>query len=343
MTRHGVLTYRSLEPSDVEALHQMVSHWSVVRQLGGWPWPPDRAFTEGRSKPYDGDGFVWGVFEDGALVGTLGVTRYRQWADIGYMFAPEVAGRGIATTAAGDAVDHAFATRDLPEIQGSTWHDNPASGRVLTKLGFRHWSTRYDRSKARGVPTLIHSYRLSRATWEAASHAPPRLNSKRLVLRPAVATDADWIAKAANDLSVSKWLTRVCHPYDRSDAVEFLAAIRAGELGLLWVIEEGAEPCGVVSIDTELGYWLRPECWGRGIMTEAARMAVDHAFTDPALAEIPSSHFVGNEPSRTILTKLGFEDTGPCQHHCLARGTEVDGRTMRLTRERWRRLSADAQ
>ena len=165
----GALTYRPLAPSDAERLHQVVSEWSVVRQLGGWPWPPDPAFTAGRCRPYEGDGFVWAVLEDGRLVGTIGVTRYRQWADIGYMYDSTAAGRGIATRAARAAIDHAFDTADLTEIQGSTWHDNPASGRVLQKLGFRHWSTRFERAKARRMPTLSFNYRLSRRTWEAMS------------------------------------------------------------------------------------------------------------------------------------------------------------------------------
>ena len=37
---------RPLGPADAADLHAVASHWAVVRQLGRWPWPPDRAFTE---------------------------------------------------------------------------------------------------------------------------------------------------------------------------------------------------------------------------------------------------------------------------------------------------------
>ena len=60
---------RSLHPSDVDDQHTIASAWSVVRQLGRWPWPPDRAFTTQRSVPYAGPGFVWGLRQDDRLIG----------------------------------------------------------------------------------------------------------------------------------------------------------------------------------------------------------------------------------------------------------------------------------
>ena len=156
------LTFRDLAADDFDALHGIALDWSVVRQLGGWPWPADAAFTRSRCRPFDGDGFVWAVCADGVLCGTLGVTR----GDLGYMFAPRFHGQGIATRAAGRAITHAFATTERAALTGSTWHDNPASFRVLQKLGFRHWHTCYTHAKARNCPTLVHHHRLTRADWE---------------------------------------------------------------------------------------------------------------------------------------------------------------------------------
>ncbi len=75
------ISYRNIEERDFDDLLALVSEWEVVRQLGGWPWPPDEAFTLGRSKPYEGDGFVWAICDDGRLVGSIGVTD----GSIGYM------------------------------------------------------------------------------------------------------------------------------------------------------------------------------------------------------------------------------------------------------------------
>ncbi len=156
------LKYRDIRPGDLTDLTEVASDWSVVRQLGGWPWPPEPEFTKSRCQPYDGDGFVWAICIDDKLYGTIGVTG----GDLGYMLNPVVHGKGIATKATEAAVAHAYATQDRDVITGSTWYDNPASARVLGKLGFVHWQTRYVRSKARGFPVLVHHRKLTRETWQ---------------------------------------------------------------------------------------------------------------------------------------------------------------------------------
>ncbi|MEL6841349.1 MAG: GNAT family N-acetyltransferase [Pseudomonadota bacterium] len=156
------LTYRNIRESDCDDMHAVASHWSIVRQLGGWPWPPDPAFTRSRSKAYEGDGFVWAICRDNRLIGSIGVTN----GDLGYMLHPDQHGQGIMTRATRRAVDHAFQTTDRDLLTGSTWYDNPTSARVLAKLGFVHWQTCYIHSKARGFPTLVHHRRLTRADWD---------------------------------------------------------------------------------------------------------------------------------------------------------------------------------
>jgi RimJ/RimL family protein N-acetyltransferase len=155
------LTYRSLNADDFVALHAMASEWSIVRQLGRWPWPAQAAFTRSRCKPFDGKGFVWAVCAEGRMIGTMAVTD----GELGYMFATDVHGRGIATKAAQDAVTKAFADDEFPALQASVWEDNVASAAVLRKCGFCHWQTRYTQSPAR-LPTLVHQYRLTRDTWD---------------------------------------------------------------------------------------------------------------------------------------------------------------------------------
>lgn len=149
------LTYRALCAQDFDAVHAAASDWSVVRQLASWPWPPNPDFTKSRCKPYGGNGFVWGICLDGDLVGTVAVTS----GELGYTVHPKAAGRGIMSQAAKAALDHACAHYGMKFFEASVWHDNPASKRVLEKLGFFHWQTRYEPSIARGTPTLCHFVR----------------------------------------------------------------------------------------------------------------------------------------------------------------------------------------
>ena len=156
------LTYRSLYPVDLHALHALVSHFEVVRQLASYPCPPERHFTRTRAQPYTGRGFVWGAFLQGRLIGTIGVTG----DELGYMFIPDVWGRGLATEACQTAVGRAFA-QGRDHLVAGVWADNLASIGLLKKLGFRIVEDDLTLNKARGVVVAGHGLRLDRADWQA--------------------------------------------------------------------------------------------------------------------------------------------------------------------------------
>ena len=57
--------------------------------------------------------------------------------ELGYLLGPEARGRGVATRALALLVAYAFAELGMARIQALVHPDNPASGRVLERLGFR--------------------------------------------------------------------------------------------------------------------------------------------------------------------------------------------------------------
>ncbi len=59
----------------------------------------------------------------------------------------------------------------------------------------------------------------------------------------------------------------------------------------------------------ELGFLLRPEFWGQGLATEAARAAVTHAFNVLGALAIFAGHHPKNSASQRVLQKLGFKRT----------------------------------
>ena len=97
------------------------------------------------------------------MYGSVAVTN----TELDYCLEPAFAGRGIMTQAASDAINHAFATRDITRIDAHVWDDNAASQKVLDKLGFFHWFSAYEYSNVRKMPTLSQSHRLMRADWTA--------------------------------------------------------------------------------------------------------------------------------------------------------------------------------
>ena len=162
--RSARLTYRALQPTDRDALHAIVSQRAVTRQLGHrWPWPADPDYTLTRSRPYRGDGFVWGIFRDGHLIGTIGITE----GEIGYLLDPAWHRQGLAEEACRLVLDRAFGPMGLAAVRAGVWADNAASLGLLAKLGFTITGGHDGTSALRPRTAPGHDLILTRATWQA--------------------------------------------------------------------------------------------------------------------------------------------------------------------------------
>ena len=62
---------------------------------------------------------------------------------------------------------------------------------------------------------------------------------------------------------------------------------------------------GVKSL--ELGYSLSPDCWGQGLMPEAAAELLRYGFQELGLEEIWCTHYKENHRSRRVIEKSGFQ------------------------------------
>lgn len=86
----------------------------------------------------DGTTFHHAITVDGVIVGVAGADRSDQHdlVEIGYWLHPAHIGRGIATSAAAELVEFAFALDGVRRVQ--IWHDeaNVASSGVPRRLGF---------------------------------------------------------------------------------------------------------------------------------------------------------------------------------------------------------------
>lgn len=91
-----------------------------------------------------GTGWVWSIFEDGQFRGVVGVESIARGrgaiqydrAELGYWIGRTYHGRGIATEAASAAVAFGFRALGLHKIVVRAATENPASLRVIAKLGF---------------------------------------------------------------------------------------------------------------------------------------------------------------------------------------------------------------
>jgi RimJ/RimL family protein N-acetyltransferase len=127
---------------DAPALAAAIADERIVRNLATAPWPFRLRDAEAfLASPRDPVLPSFLVFErtDGAprLVGSCGLGRRPSGAvEMGYWIARPHWGRGFATEACAALIDIAR-TLGLPRLEASHFLDNPASARVLEKLGFQ--------------------------------------------------------------------------------------------------------------------------------------------------------------------------------------------------------------
>jgi RimJ/RimL family protein N-acetyltransferase len=128
-------------PEDAPALAAAIADESVVRNLAAVPWPYSLRDADAfLACPRDPILPSLLIFERGSgapqLVGSCGLGRRPSGSvEMGYWIARPFWGCGYATEACGALIDIARAL-GLPQLEGSHFLDNPASARVLEKLGF---------------------------------------------------------------------------------------------------------------------------------------------------------------------------------------------------------------
>jgi len=154
---------------DAPALAAAIADEMIVRNLATAPWPYRLRDAEAfLAQPRDPVLPSFLVFErtGGApnLVGSCGLGRRPSGAvELGYWIARSYWGRGYATEAATALVDIATAL-GLTQLEGSHFLDNPASARVLEKLGFEPLGITTPRlSCARGIEAQARMMRLALA------------------------------------------------------------------------------------------------------------------------------------------------------------------------------------
>jgi len=166
-------------PEDAPALATAIADEAIVRNLATAPWPYSMRDAEAYlASPRDPILPSLLIFERGTgapqLVGACGLGRRPSGSvEMGYWIARSYWRRGFATEACHALVEIARAL-GLTSLEGSHFIDNPASARVLEKLGFEGLGIIAPRmSCARGVevPARLMRLRLQVAAIEENDEA----------------------------------------------------------------------------------------------------------------------------------------------------------------------------
>lgn len=147
------------------------------------------------------------------------------------------------------------------------------------------------------------------------------LKTARLELRPWEERFEAGLLRLASDERVTRFIGDG-RPWSRERAAEkHRACLRHWEAhGFGWraVIEDGVFS-GVAALNRlgdlvpgieesaiEIGWWVDPRSWGRGIATEAALALRDNAFGDLGVRRIAARYYQENLASERVMIKLGM-------------------------------------
>lgn len=175
----------------------------------------------------------------------------------------------------------------------------------------------------------------------------PVLETPRLVLRPRRESDTPAVQRLFPQWKVVRYLgAHVPWPYPEDGAAtNWQSTRRALERGekSLWAItlkRGGDDLRGMIDLwaddgvsREQRGFWLDPELWGRGLMTEAANRVTDYALVELGWPHLWLCNAEANVGSHRVKEKQGAKliDRTPSRY-VYGEGVRV---TWLLTREAW--------
>lgn len=164
----------------------------------------------------------------------------------------------------------------------------------------------------------------------------PNIETERLILESFKIQDAEDLFKMRSDDRVTKYLDRDNHKTVEESETMIQRIIHSYEdkTGINWIIREKTlfEAAGYIgywnivreNVRAEIGYVLKPEYWGKGIMSEALVRIIDFGFNDFSLHSIMGNVNPQNKRSIRLLERHGFKKEAHFREDYLYNGKYLD-------------------
>ncbi len=174
--------------------------------------------------------------------------------------------------------------------------------------------------------------------------------TERLILRPWRDSDAESLFKYAQDPNVGPIAGWRVHT-SVENSLEIIRTVLSADETYAVYLKKDNIAIGSIGLmppthshttakedELEIGYWIGVPFWGQGLIPEAVRKLMEHAFADLGCSALWCGYYDGNEKSKRCQEKCGFvyhhtEKDTPCE-------LMGDIRTVhfsKITREQWER------
>ena len=177
------------------------------------------------------------------------------------------------------------------------------------------------------------------------------LETERLILRRWEESDAEDLYKYANNPDVGPIAGWPPHQ-SVEESLDVIKNVLNGKEAYAICLKEDGKAIGAIELklnghtdmtekddECELGYWLGKPFWGQGLMPEAAREILRHAFEDIGMSKVWCGYYEGNTKSKRVQEKVGFK------YQWTTEGVDVPlmhekrtGHVNAMTQEEWQTL-----
>ena len=149
----------------------------------------------------------------------------------------------------------------------------------------------------------------------------PFIKTNRLLLRQFVDSDLENVFKGLSHPDVIRYYGVSYSTLEATKAqMEFFADLEKNETGIWWAVcsldnktfygAAGLNGLSKQHKKAEIGFWLLPEFWGRGIITEVIPLICHFGFDKLLLHRIESLVETENKNCKSVMSKLGFQHEG---------------------------------
>jgi [ribosomal protein S5]-alanine N-acetyltransferase len=163
-------------------------------------------------------------------------------------------------------------------------------------------------------------------------------------LRPWDISDAEDLAKIADDKCIADNLRDLFpQPYYTSDAIEWLTMVQnfEGPFRYFAIIVDGklagsiglSPKTDIYRKNAEVGYFIAPGFWNRGITSRALKAITAYAFNTFDIVRVYAEPFADNTASRRVLEKAGYIHEATFKNYVIKNGIIKDSCVYSVLKE----------
>jgi len=168
------LVLRPFSLSDAKDVQRLAGDWAVADTTARIPHPYEDGLAEEWISCHEAEfrkgkcvNFAIALKSEGAFIGAIALMDIAKdhKAELGYWIGKPYWNMGYCTEAAGNVVRYAFETLQLKRVTSHHLSRNPASGRVMQKVGMSHEGTRRAEMLKWGKLEDVELYGILASDW----------------------------------------------------------------------------------------------------------------------------------------------------------------------------------